>query len=559
MAYVFITISGSGSATSSSYPTIELSTSTGSATWDGTIEYYALSQWGYSGSWVTWDGSKISGMYGMYRISTTYGNHFGILLRGTGNTVLNSASTSNWIINTKRVGSFSGDIYGARLYGNIESLFDYATVDNSQHPTITQYACDNLLSGNSELLNTFDFPETSSVSNYAFRNMYKDCTGITSISSLPATTVGEHAYDSMFKGCTSLTIAPDLPATTLGTACYAYMFQDCSSLITASELPATTLTEYCYRDMFSYCTSLIDPPVLPATTLANYCYYSMFSGCTSLINTPELPATTLANYCYSSMFYGCTSLVNISKLPATTLTNYCYTQMFENCTSLTTASQLPTTTLANYCYFAMFRGCTSLVSMPLLCATTLKPSCYQYMFSGCTSLKNIYELPATVLDDSCCKGMFKGCTLVTTPIKLPATTSVDGCYEEMFYNTGIELSTTQSSTYSYPYIITLEDTTGEDWNYNMFYNSGVNSPSANVTYYSKYKVIDHVEYWTTQSELTSVANSIRDKMDAPTVLTFPYDYIQPMGRMGSQVYYTGSSFPPDNLGENGDIYIQIGV
>ena len=559
MAYVFVTVNASGTIGSSAFPAIELSTSTGSATWDGTIEYYAANSWGTSGSWTTWDGSKITSNFGIYQVSTTYGKHFGILLRGTGNTVLNSSSTSNWIINTKRVGSFSGDIYGVRLYGNIEPLFDYATVDNSQHPTIDQYACDNLLSGNSELLNTFEFPDISSVPDYAFRNMYKNCTGMTSISSLPATTVGAHAYEGMFQGCTSLISTSALPATTLGSACYVSMFQGCSSLTTAPELPATTLANNCYYSMFKNCTSLTTAPALPATTLVMSCYTYMFQGCTSLTTAPALPATTLALSCYSYMFQGCSSLTTAPKLPATTLTTQCYFGMFDSCTSLVAAPQLPATTLANYCYFAMFRDCTSLVNMPLLCATTLASNCYSYMFNNCTSLKNIYELPATTLADECYLGMFKGCTLITTPINLPATTSAYESYLEMFYNTGIELSTTQSGSYLYPYIITIEGTPEEHWNDNMFYGSGVNSPSANVTYYSKHKVVDHVEYWTTQSELTSVANSIRDKMDAPTVLTFPYDYIQPLSKMGSQVYYTGSSFPPDNLGENGDIYIQIGV
>ena len=73
-----------------------------------------------------------------------------------------------------------------------------------------------------------------------------------------------------------------LPATTLAVDCYRNMFRDCTSLTTAPELPATTLAPYCYNSMFSYCTSLTTAPELPATTLGGSCYNYMFKGCTSL-------------------------------------------------------------------------------------------------------------------------------------------------------------------------------------------------------------------------------------------------------------------------------------
>jgi hypothetical protein len=45
---------------------------------------------------------------------------------------------------------------------------------------------------------------------------------------------------------TALTQAPELPATTLADYCYSSMFRDCTSLTQAPELPATTLTNRCY-------------------------------------------------------------------------------------------------------------------------------------------------------------------------------------------------------------------------------------------------------------------------------------------------------------------------
>lgn len=226
---------------------------------------------------------------------------------------------------------------------------------------------------------------------------------------LPSLSVGEYAYEEMFWDCSYLTAAPELPATTLGPSCYVGMFRGCSSLTTAPALPATALTERCYFQMFGGC-SFTTPPELPATTLAKLCYSEMFAGCTSLVSAPELPATTLVESCYSNMFHGCTSLAAAPVLPATTMAKDCYNGMFNGCTSLTTAPSLPSTELAMECYAYMFYGCTSLTTAPALPATALTSYCYTQMFLNCTSLAAAPELPAETLRDYSYAEMFSGCT-----------------------------------------------------------------------------------------------------------------------------------------------------
>lgn len=73
-----------------------------------------------------------------------------------------------------------------------------------------------------------------------------------------------------------------LPATSLVQYCYSNMFRECTSLTTAPELPATILASNCYISMFMRCTSLTTVPELSAKTLVTRCYYQMFYGCTSL-------------------------------------------------------------------------------------------------------------------------------------------------------------------------------------------------------------------------------------------------------------------------------------
>ena len=152
--------------------------------------------------------------------------------------------------------------------------------------------------------------QTTLTSAETFRNLFYNCTGLTSTENLilPATTLTQMCYYNMFQGCSNLTTAPSvLPATTLAEQCYLYMFSNCTNLTTAPALPATTLASYCYQGMFLYCTSLTTAPELPATTLASDCYSSMFNGCTSLNSITCLATDISATDCTGSWVDGVAS------------------------------------------------------------------------------------------------------------------------------------------------------------------------------------------------------------------------------------------------------------
>lgn len=70
------------------------------------------------------------------------------------------------------------------------------------------------------------------------------------------TTIGYYAFYQLFKNCTSLTTSPELPATTLWEGCYEEMFSDCSSLISIPKLPATNIPNSAYRNMFLRCSNV---------------------------------------------------------------------------------------------------------------------------------------------------------------------------------------------------------------------------------------------------------------------------------------------------------------
>lgn len=100
----------------------------------------------------------------------------------------------------------------------------------------------------------------------------------------------DYAFKDLFTGCTGITSAQKL------------------------QLPATTLSEGCYKNMFKNCTGMVIAPNLLAVTLTDSCYSNMFYGCTSLVESPELSAATLDDNCYEYMFYGCSSLTDIKCL-----------------------------------------------------------------------------------------------------------------------------------------------------------------------------------------------------------------------------------------------------
>ena len=134
--------------------------------WDGVLEYSTNNT-----SWTEWDGSEISS-------ASLNGEHI-LYLSGTGNTKITGDADYpyTWSITGTDI----------KCSGDIDTILDYATVEDGKRPAITE---------------------------------------------------GCYAY--MFRGCTGLTQAPDLPATTLAKYCYASMFRGCSKI----KLSTTETGEY---------------------------------------------------------------------------------------------------------------------------------------------------------------------------------------------------------------------------------------------------------------------------------------------------------------------------
>ena len=114
---------------------------------------------------------------------------------------------------------------------------------------------------------------------------------------LPSFTSSQ-CYREMFRNCSSLTSVPDLPAETASPGCYWNMFRLCNGVTYGNiNLGATTMATDCCRELFRQCGNLTSAPILRATTLEARCYQQMFSDCTKLPSITCLATDISATNC----------------------------------------------------------------------------------------------------------------------------------------------------------------------------------------------------------------------------------------------------------------------
>lgn len=159
--------------------------------WNGTLQYSTDGI-----AWNTWSGGS----------TTLSSSDKKLYLRGIGNTSMASGSYNY----TNFAFSGASEIH---CYGNIETLLDYQTVLNGNHPTMAENC---------------------------FQYLFTNCSTLITPPELPATTLSKNCYFSIFSNCTKLNKLPKLPATTLAAGCYYHMFYKCSSI----KLSATQTGEY---------------------------------------------------------------------------------------------------------------------------------------------------------------------------------------------------------------------------------------------------------------------------------------------------------------------------
>lgn len=309
------------------------------------------------------------------------------------------------------------------MFQAASGLSDVSEINFSSAVTLAEDCYGNMFRGTN--LSAAPELQMKTMAKNCFRQMFSNCSALTTSPDLMVTTLAERCYYGMFRSCLNLTHAPNICASVFPTCACCAMFVGCSSLeippvvsaatqvgnrgmagmyqqtkiSAAPELPATAVGEYGYFTMFWDCESLIEPPsLLPATALGVGCYRGMFEQCKSLSTAPELPATNLSSNCYQGMFVCCLTLTVAPELPATALTTQCYYGMFEH-TGLLTAPELPATNLAADVYWCMFYYSKSLTGAPYIASPTNPAATptrvYQRMFEGCNNLTYIKAMFAS--------------------------------------------------------------------------------------------------------------------------------------------------------------------
>ena len=333
------------------------------------------------------------------------------------------------------------------------------------------------------LYRTNDFATYNTVMNYAFYEMFEDCTSLTKAPALPATTLAQSCYSYMFSGCTSLTKSPELTATTLADYCFYYMFSGCSSL---NEVRCQIPSTYSSSQISSYTSSWLSGVSSTGTfyTNADANWPSGASGIPTgwtrvpkpapAVDSVTKPLTfratqdgstvkltkegspdgsfqtsrdggntwtdyTIGTYITLNTGREVSFRAKADRTSGQTVQNYFYFEMtgkieaWHNVMSMYRTSDFATySKMVSHAFYKLFLNCTSLTKAPKLPVTTLAHSCYQYMFNGCTSLTKAPALPSTTLAVQCYYSMFDGCTSLTEAPALPATTLAGSCYQYMF-------------------------------------------------------------------------------------------------------------------------------
>ena len=325
-----------------------------------------------------------------------------------------------------------------------------------------------------------------SISAHVFKELFKNCTGLTNASELVLPdTVAEGCYEAMFKGCTAMTAGPVLPATELVSDCYKELFYGCSSLnhitIYSETQPDSTYTNsWVYgvaasgtilypKSEVTYTEDGIHGVPEGWTEIDNSDYGAKYFTVESLEDSNIIKIAKAKTPPNISLSYSLdkgttwTALTIGSGIDITTIntgdkimfkgvndtlacgydTYYRFNasknfKVYGNAMSLLwgdnfiTNSEFATSTSFNLC--GLFFDTTTVIDAGnlILPALTCADSCYNGMFRNSANLAVAPALPATVAAHDCYSSMFEGCINLVTAPDLHLTTLAQTCCKNMF-------------------------------------------------------------------------------------------------------------------------------
>lgn len=233
----------------SSPDSFTLNVNNNTKSWDGTLETSTDKT-----NWTTWSGTTAVS-------SASDGTKHNLYVRGIGNTYITGSGGSSqyaWRLNGSNIA----------VEGNIETLLDYSTVSQGNHPAAATGAYRVL----------FAYPTSTPNGN------------ITDVSKLILVCLNVPAY------------------------CFYYMFQSNTGITNPPQFISLTYASggYNFLGVFLYCTGLVNAPKLPKfETVPQYCCQYMFYGCSNLVQIPQIETGNnirINTYGFANMFTNCSKI-----------------------------------------------------------------------------------------------------------------------------------------------------------------------------------------------------------------------------------------------------------
>ena len=362
---------------------------------------------------------------------------------------------------------------------------------SNSHPTqAPEYAfhqmfkdCTNLIYGT-----MFDF---NNVKASACESMFENCENLRSninVKLITGSTVEANGCRNIFKNCYNLSTPQGFYATTIGVQAYSHAFENVGISTTGISVyfhtGTTTASSYSYAYMF-YGANINNTPYLALEEIPEYACEYMFSNSTikNIVGMFNTALYTVGEHGCSHMFDGCTHLTfsNSSQTAKTSTDDEGETYLYFEESDFNTIN-LNATRLGAFCYSYMFANCTSLSGLTGLYLKygdryrvySVKLQNGKNHFFGSYDHAYVFphlNLPATELSEGCYYCMFMNCANLDYAISLSHVTSfADYCCQGMYMNCGFR--------YIYPCLTEIRNIHDE------FYTTWLQSPDSDVPCFS---------------------------------------------------------------------------
>lgn len=268
----------------------------------------------------------------------------------------NSANLASTIDSVSGGGGGANSRFGASLDSLIGSVDSYG----------------NLTRSASEI--SFVGTGIKTVESYALLGKFANCTGLKTFSMPDLTQATTYAFAEVCRNSTNLTSVsfPEMTTTGSGMCPFYYAFYSCTALTDVDFSSLNTISaQESFRNAFSYCSGLKSVSFPSLTSVSgSLSMYEAFSRCTSLETVDLSSLKSITGSSFDTTFGYCSSLtsVNLNSLESITKQNACK-GMFSNCKALTRISFPSLTTISHNQAFGSsssyytFVNCTALTEI----------------------------------------------------------------------------------------------------------------------------------------------------------------------------------------------------